>query len=125
MVVAGIAASGATVSPFFPADVDPRAVSADGRPANPEDLLIAYALGIAYQGQHGDDGKRWEQRFGDLVVDPADSLGLAAAPPARPPGRARLGARTLCDAPCGKRRAGASRSRSPSSTAAATRFSRT
>jgi uncharacterized protein GlcG (DUF336 family) len=82
VVVAGIAASGATVSPFFPSDVDPRVVSADGRPANPEDLLIAYALQIAYQGQHGDDGKRWEQRFGDLVIDPADSLGLTAAPPA-------------------------------------------
>jgi uncharacterized protein GlcG (DUF336 family) len=81
-VVAGIAASGATVSPFFPEAVDPRALSADGRPANPEDLLIAYALDIAYQGQHGDDGKRWEQRFGDLVIAPADSLGLTAAPPA-------------------------------------------
>jgi len=83
VVLAGIAASGATVSPFFPADVDPRAVSASGRPANPEDLLIAYALGQAdYQGQHGDDGQRWQQRFGDLVVDPADSLGLAPAPAA-------------------------------------------
>jgi uncharacterized protein GlcG (DUF336 family) len=97
VVVAGIAASGATVSPFFPADVDPRAVSADGRPANPEDLLIAYALGIVYEGQHGDDGKRWEQRFGDLVIDPADSLGLTAAPPARR--QAELDwARRLCDA---------------------------
>jgi uncharacterized protein GlcG (DUF336 family) len=82
VVVAGIAASGATVSPFLPADVDPRAVSADGRPANPEDLLIAYALQIAYQGQHGDDGARWQQRFGDLVIDPADSLGMAPAPAA-------------------------------------------
>jgi uncharacterized protein GlcG (DUF336 family) len=97
VVVAGIAASGATVSPFFPADVDPRAVSADGRPANPEDLLIAYALQIAYQGQHGDDGKRWEQRFGDLVIDPADSLGMAAAPPASR--QVQLDwARRLCDA---------------------------
>jgi uncharacterized protein GlcG (DUF336 family) len=97
MVAAGIAASGATVSPFFPQDVDPRAVSADGRPANPEDLLIAYALGIGYEGQHGDDAKRWEQRFGDLVIDPAGSLGLAAAPPA---GRqAELDwARGVCDA---------------------------
>jgi uncharacterized protein GlcG (DUF336 family) len=96
IVVAGIAASGATVSPFFPEDVDPRAVSADGRPANPEDLLIAYALGLAYQGQHGDDGKRWQQRFGDLVIDPADSLGLTAAPPAT--GQAELDwARTLAD----------------------------
>ena len=96
VVVAGIAASGATVSPFFPADVDPRAVSADGRPANPEDLLIAYALQIGYEGQHGDDGKRWEQRFGDLVIDPADSLGMAAAPPASR--QAELDwARGLCD----------------------------
>ena len=54
-VVAGIAASGATVSPFFPAGVDPRVLSADGKPANPEDLLIAYALGLPYAGQHGDD----------------------------------------------------------------------
>ena len=81
-VVAGIAASGATVSPFFPDGVDPRVVSADGRPANPEDLLIAYALTIPYAGQHGDDQSRWEQRFGDLTVDPAESLGMAPAPPA-------------------------------------------
>src|SRR5581483_4867625 len=81
-VVAGIAASGATVSPFFPDGADPRALSAEGRPANPEDLMIAYALRIPYVGQHGDDRKRWEQRFGDLAVAPADSLGLAAAAPA-------------------------------------------
>jgi uncharacterized protein GlcG (DUF336 family) len=55
-------------------------VSADGRPANPEDLLIAYALGVPYVGQHGDDEARWKQRFGDLVVPPADSLGMAPAP---------------------------------------------
>ena len=97
MVVAGIAASGATVSPFFPEGVDPRVVSADGRPANPEDLLIAYALGVPYTGQHGDDQKRWEQRFGDLAVDPADSLGMAPAPPADR--QAQLDwARELCDA---------------------------
>ena len=100
VVVAGLAASGATVSPFFPDGVDPRAVSADGRPANPEDLLIAYALGIPYEGQHGDDQKRWELRFGDLTVDPADSLGMAAAPPAS--GQPQLGwARALCDAAMG------------------------
>ena len=97
VVVAGIAASGATVSPFFPEGVDPRVVSADGRPANPEDLLIAYALGVPYTGQHGDDQKRWEQRFGDLAVDPADSLGMAPAPAARR--QAELDwARGLCDA---------------------------
>ena len=97
VVVAGIAASGATVSPFFPEGVDPRVVSADGRPANPEDLLIAYALSVPYTGQHGDDQKRWEQRFGDLAVDPADSLGMASAPPASR--QAQLDwARALCDA---------------------------
>jgi len=72
-------------------------VSADGRPANPEDLLIAYALGVPYTGQHGDDQKRWEQCFGDLAVDPADSLGMAPAPPAGH--QAQLDwARGLCDA---------------------------
>ncbi len=97
VVVAGIAASGATVSPFFPDGVEPRALSADGRPANPEDLLIAYALQIPYAGQHGDDQQRWEQRFGDLVIDPADSLGMATAPAAS--GQAQLDwARALCDA---------------------------
>jgi uncharacterized protein GlcG (DUF336 family) len=97
VVVAGIAASGATVSPFFPDGVEPRALSADGKPANPEDLLIAYALQIPYAGQHGDDQKRWEQRFGDLVIDPADSLGTATAPTASR--QAQLDwARALCDA---------------------------
>jgi len=82
VVLGGIAASGATVSPFLPAGVAPEVVSADGGPANPEDLLIAYALGVAYVGQHGDDEVRWEARFGDLVVAPQDSLGTAAAPTA-------------------------------------------
>ncbi len=96
-VVAGIAASGATVSPFFPVGVDPRVLSADGEPANPEDLLIAYALGLPYAGQHGDDRKRWEDRFGDLVIDPAESLGTAPAP--RATRQAQLEwAKALCDA---------------------------
>ena len=97
VVVGGIAASGATVSPFFPADVDPRVLSADGRPANPEDLLIAYALGLEYAGQHGDDRERWEQRFGNLAIDPADSLGMAPAPPAAHQAELEW-ARTLTDA---------------------------
>jgi uncharacterized protein GlcG (DUF336 family) len=82
VVVAGIAASGATVSPFLPEGVPAEALSADGRPANPEDLLIAYALDIPYVGQHGDDAARWEKRFGDLVVSPERSLGMKPAPPA-------------------------------------------
>jgi uncharacterized protein GlcG (DUF336 family) len=96
VVVAGIAASGATVSPFLPAGVAPEVVSASGEPANPEDLLIAYALSVDYVGQHGDDRARWRERFGDLVVAPADALGLAPAPPAS--AQAELAwARELCD----------------------------
>jgi uncharacterized protein GlcG (DUF336 family) len=82
IVVAGISASGATVSPFLPTGVAPEVVSADGAPANPEDLLIAYALGVPYAGQHGDDRARWQARFGDLTVAPEDSLGMKPAPPA-------------------------------------------
>lgn len=96
VVVAGIAASGATVSPFFPTDIDPRALSADGQPANPEDLLIAYALGIPYAGQHGDDRPRWNQSFGDLTIAPADSLGMAPAPEASRQARLTW-ATSLCD----------------------------
>jgi uncharacterized protein GlcG (DUF336 family) len=81
-VVGGIAASGATVSPFLPAGVAPEVVSANGEPANPEDLLIAYALGVPYVGQHGDDQARWAERFGDLVVPREQSLGMVAAPAA-------------------------------------------
>jgi uncharacterized protein GlcG (DUF336 family) len=80
VVVGGIAASGATVSPFLPAGVAPEVVSAEGKPANPEDLLIAYALGVPYVGQHGDDEVRWKARFGDLVVPAEESLGTAPAP---------------------------------------------
>lgn len=83
ITVGGIAASGATVSPFLPEGVAPEVVSADGEPANPEDLLIACALDIPYVGQHGDDREKWRRRFGDLVVSPEDSLGTRPAPPAR------------------------------------------
>ncbi|WP_062202079.1 GlcG/HbpS family heme-binding protein [Demequina salsinemoris] len=96
-VVGGIAASGATVSPFLPAGVSPEVVSADGSPANPEDLLIAYALGIPYDGQHGDDTARWRERFGELVVTPEQSLGMRAAPSASAQ-RELAWATRLCDA---------------------------
>jgi uncharacterized protein GlcG (DUF336 family) len=96
VVVAGVAASGATVSPFLPEGVAPEVVSAAGEPANPEDLLIAYALDIPYAGQHGDDAARWRQRFGDLVVSPGDSLGMRPAPPASAQ-QELLWARELCD----------------------------
>ncbi len=110
VVVGGIAASGATVSPFLPTGIAPEVVSADGEPANPEDLLIAYALGVPYVGQHGDDLARWQARFGDLVVAPQDSLGMVAAPSAGAQPGAALGAGQFCDrvlaAATARRRAG-------------------
>jgi uncharacterized protein GlcG (DUF336 family) len=63
-VVGAIAASGATVSPFFPQGMARELTVVDGRPANPEDQVIAYALGVPYVGQHGDDLPRWEQSYG-------------------------------------------------------------
>jgi uncharacterized protein GlcG (DUF336 family) len=79
-VIAGIAASGATVSPFFPEGIDRLNMIADGKPANPEDLLVHYALGLPYVGQHGDDYARWATRFGDFPDDAPAGMGMAAAP---------------------------------------------
>jgi len=82
VVVGGIATSGATVSPFFPAGIEQERMIADGRPANPEDLLIAYALGRPYVGQHGDDEERWRRAFGEFPRDAPRGLGMVDAPPA-------------------------------------------
>jgi uncharacterized protein GlcG (DUF336 family) len=79
-VIAGIAASGATVSPFFPAGIAQQNMIADGQPANPEDLLIHYALGLPYVGQHGDDFARWATSFGEFPADAPAGLGMAPAP---------------------------------------------
>ncbi|CAN5283610.1 hypothetical protein BH09ACT1_BH09ACT1_09720 [soil metagenome] len=81
-VIGGIAASGATVSPFFPAGVDPQNMIADGQPANPEDLLVHYAMRLPYVGQHGDDFARWAVTFGAWTDDVGEGLGMADAPPA-------------------------------------------
>ena len=79
-VIAGIAASGATVSPFFPTGIAQENMIADGQPANPEDLLVHYALALPYVGQHGDDYARWATRFGDFPTDAPTGLGMAPAP---------------------------------------------
>ncbi|CAN5343285.1 hypothetical protein BH11ACT2_BH11ACT2_02270 [soil metagenome] len=81
-VVGGIAASGATVSPFFPSGIEQANMIAAGQPANPEDLLIHYAMELPYVGQHGDDYARWARAFGDFPTDAPEGLGMAAAPPA-------------------------------------------
>ena len=86
-VVGGIAASGAAVSPFYPAGTDPMDMIADGGPANPEDLVVHYALGVPYAGQHGDDGARWRAAFGEWPGDVAGGSpagqGMTPAPAAQ------------------------------------------
>jgi uncharacterized protein GlcG (DUF336 family) len=83
-VVAGIAASGATVGPFVAYEgADPRKLIVDGRPANCEDLLVHYALDIPYEGQHGDDEQRWIEAYGALPDEPG--LGYADPPPVSQP----------------------------------------
>jgi uncharacterized protein GlcG (DUF336 family) len=79
-VVAGVAASGATVGPFvdYPG-ADRHKLIADGKPANCEDLLVHYALGIPYEGQHGDDEQRWIDAYGSLPDEPG--LGMIDPPP--------------------------------------------
>ncbi len=79
-VIGGIAASGATVSPFIPPGVDPQTMIADGVAANPEDMLVHYALGLPYVGQHGDDHARWVAQFGEFPSDAGGGLGMAPAP---------------------------------------------
>jgi uncharacterized protein GlcG (DUF336 family) len=83
-VAAGIAASGATVGPFVAYEgADPRKLIVDGKPANCEDLLVHYALGIPYVGQHGDDEQRWIDAYGSLPEEPG--AGYADPPPASQP----------------------------------------
>ena len=84
-VVAGVAASGATVGPFvtYPGAVREKLI-AGGKPANNEDLLVHYALGRPYEGQHGDDEARWIAAYGSLPTE--EGLGLAEPPVAAQPG---------------------------------------
>jgi len=83
LVTGGLAASGAAVSPFYPEGTDPLRMIADGRPANPEDLVVHYALGLPYVGQHGDDEQRWLAAFGSWPAGSPAGLGMAEAPAAR------------------------------------------
>jgi uncharacterized protein GlcG (DUF336 family) len=84
VVVGGFSASGATVGPFVNIPgVDRRMLIADGKPANSEDLIVLWALGLPYQGQHGDDEKRWLDAFGSLPDEPG--LGYSDPTPASQP----------------------------------------
>lgn len=80
-IVGAVAASGSTVSPFFPPHIPVEQLTVDGAPANPEDLLIHYALGVPYVGQHGDDLARWERHHGPWDASRGGN-GMTEAPPA-------------------------------------------
>lgn len=79
--VIGAFSTGLGIPPFakFPG-VDPMKLVVDGRPANGEDLTIAYALRRPYLGQHGDDMKRWIDAYGKPPE--GQGIGYAEAPKA-------------------------------------------
>ncbi|HTP21380.1 MAG TPA: heme-binding protein [Solirubrobacteraceae bacterium] len=84
VVVGGFSASGATIGPFVDIPgIDRRMLIADGKPANSEDLVVLWTLGLPYEGQHGDDEKRWLDAFGELPDEPG--LGYETPPPASQP----------------------------------------
>lgn len=86
VVIGGFSASGATIGPFVNIPgIDRRMLIADGKPANSEDLIVLWTLGLPYAGQHGDDEKRWLDAFGELPDEPG--LGYGDAPPAEQPER--------------------------------------
>ena len=84
VVVGGFSASGATIGPFVDIPgIDRRMLIAEGKPANSEDLVVLWTLGLPYQGQHGDDKKRWLDAFGVLPDEPG--LGYSDPPRASQP----------------------------------------
>jgi uncharacterized protein GlcG (DUF336 family) len=84
VVIGGFSASGATVGPFVDIPgIDRRMLIADGKPANSEDLIVLWTLGLPYEGQHGDDEKRWLDAFGELPDEPG--LGYSDPPAACQP----------------------------------------
>jgi uncharacterized protein GlcG (DUF336 family) len=84
VVVGGFSASGATIGPFVKIPgIDRRMLIADGKPANSEDLIVLWTLGLPYAGQHGDDEKRWIEAFLELPDEPG--YGYSDPPPANQP----------------------------------------
>ena len=63
--IVGAIATGLGVGPFVKLPgVAPSQLMVDGKPANLEDTIISYALGVAYNAQHGDDVARWTEVYG-------------------------------------------------------------
>jgi uncharacterized protein GlcG (DUF336 family) len=83
-IIAGFSASGSSIGPFVDLPgVDRPYLIAQGKPANSEDLIVLWALGLDYVGQHGDDAKRWQEAFGELPSE--QGLGYSDAPAAEQP----------------------------------------
>jgi uncharacterized protein GlcG (DUF336 family) len=71
VVIGGFSASGATIGPFVDIPgVDRSMLIVDGKPANSEDLIVLWTLGLPYEGQHGDDTKRWLEAFEEMPSEP-------------------------------------------------------
>lgn len=86
----GAMATGLGIGPFVKlAGVEPSELIVDGKPANLEDLIISYALGIDYSPQHGDDMARWVDAYGGPPDPGIKGTGLSPAP--RASAQARLG----------------------------------
>jgi uncharacterized protein GlcG (DUF336 family) len=84
VVIGGFSASGATIGPFVDIPgIDRRLLIAEGKPANSEDLIVLWTLGVPYEGQHGSDLQRWLQTFGEPPDEPG--LGYEDPPPASQP----------------------------------------
>ncbi len=63
--IVGAIATGLGIGPFVKLPgVPPSQLMVDGKPANLEDTIISYALGMSYNPQHGDDAARWTEAYG-------------------------------------------------------------
>jgi uncharacterized protein GlcG (DUF336 family) len=77
--VVGAVSTGAGIGPTIKAaGVDPVRFLVDGVPANAEDLIIAHALRIPYEPQHGDDVQRWTDAYGSPPPDPAPAATVSS-----------------------------------------------
>jgi uncharacterized protein GlcG (DUF336 family) len=84
VVIGAFSASGATIGPFVDIPgIDRRMLIAEGKPANAEDLVVLWTLGLPYQGQHGDDEKRWLDA--SLALPDEPGLGYTDPPRASQP----------------------------------------
>ena len=95
--ISGAIATGLGISPLVKLPgIDPSAFVADGKPANLEDILISYALGVPYDAQHGDDVARWLEAYG-APLDPAIEGTAMAVPPTASRQNALMQARAISD----------------------------